>query len=143
MIKNERQYRITRAQAARFEEALELVRRDPAHHQLPSQIRQIKEESLQGQLDSLRAELAEYEALKAGETERIELDRWEKIPQALIQARIAANLTQKELAERVGIAEQEIQRYEATDYATVSFARLTEIVNALGLQTRAEFIPLH
>jgi DNA-binding Xre family transcriptional regulator len=143
MIKNERQYRITRAQAARFEEALELVRRDAAHNQLPPRIRQIKEESLQGQLDSLRAELAEYEALKSGETERIELDRWEKIPQALIQARIAANLTQKELAERVGIAEQEIQRYEATDYATVSFARLTEIVNALGLQTRAEFIPLH
>lgn len=33
---------------------------------------------------------------------------------ALIKARIVRNLTQKELAERLELAEQQIQRYEAT-----------------------------
>jgi HTH-type transcriptional regulator/antitoxin HipB len=33
---------------------------------------------------------------------------------ALIEARIAAGLTQKALADRLGVAEQQIQRYEAT-----------------------------
>jgi transcriptional regulator with XRE-family HTH domain len=37
---------------------------------------------------------------------------------------------QRQLAERVGLQEQAIQRYEATDYAGVSFARLVEIAEA-------------
>ena len=42
-------------------------------------------------------------------------------------------MTQRELAERVGLAEQAIQRYEAEDYAGVSFARLVDIADALQL----------
>jgi len=56
-----------------------------------------------------------------------------EFPTALIRARIARGLTQRELAERVGLAEQAIQRYEASDYAGVSFARLVEIAEALNL----------
>ena len=53
------------------------------------------------------------------------------VPQDLIHARIASGLSQKELAERLGMPEQQIQRYEATDYESVSFARIMEIVEAL------------
>jgi transcriptional regulator with XRE-family HTH domain len=42
-------------------------------------------------------------------------------------------MTQVELAERVGLAEQAIQRYEAEDHAGVSFARLVDIADALQL----------
>jgi HTH-type transcriptional regulator/antitoxin HipB len=49
----------------------------------------------------------------------------------LIRARIARGLTQRQLAERVGLPEQAVQRYEAADYAGVSFARLVEIADAL------------
>lgn len=56
-----------------------------------------------------------------------------EFPTALIRARIARGLTQRELAERLGIAEQAIQRYEATDYLGVSFSRLVEIAEALDL----------
>ena len=42
-------------------------------------------------------------------------------------------MTQVELAERVGLAEQAIQRYEAGDYAGVGFGRLVDIADALQL----------
>ena len=42
-------------------------------------------------------------------------------------------MSQKDLAERIGLKEQQIQRYEATDYASANLARIKEIVGAFGL----------
>src|SRR6266568_2484196 len=41
-----------------------------------------------------------------------------------------------ELAERLGLKEQQIQRYEATEYASASFERLKEIIAALGIKVQ-------
>ena len=43
-------------------------------------------------------------------------------------------LSQKDLAEKLGLKEQQIQRYEATDYESASLSRLLEISDALGLK---------
>ena len=51
-------------------------------------------------------------------------------------ARIAAGLTQEDLAGRLGVKPQQIQRYEASDYQTASFARLLEIARVLNLRVR-------
>ena len=53
----------------------------------------------------------------------------------LIKARVAQGLSQRDLAERLGLKEQQIQRYEATDYASASLARIKEVVSALGAET--------
>jgi transcriptional regulator with XRE-family HTH domain len=45
-------------------------------------------------------------------------------------------LTQKQLAELVGLKEQQIQRYEETEYASASFSRMQEIISALGLEVK-------
>ena len=50
-----------------------------------------------------------------------------------IEARIAAGLTQKELAEKFGVHEQQIQRYEASNYHAVGFDRLQEVMSALDI----------
>jgi len=54
----------------------------------------------------------------------------------LIQACIAAGLTQEDLAARLGVKSQQIQRYEGSDDQTASFARLSEIARLLGLGVR-------
>jgi AcrR family transcriptional regulator len=64
----------------------------------------------------------------------IELDSLDALPRVLIQARIAAGLTQEDLAARLGVKPQQIQRYEASDYQAASFARLREIARLLGLR---------
>jgi transcriptional regulator with XRE-family HTH domain len=51
----------------------------------------------------------------------------------LIKARIAAGITQKELAAKIGVQEQQIQRYESDRYASASLARLTQVAHALEI----------
>lgn len=141
MIKNERQYRITRAQADRFEEALAEFGQDRGEgsggHPL---LRRAQAEAMQSQLDDLHSELAEYEELRSGKRRKLELDSLDGFARALVQARIAAGLTQKQLAERLGLKEQQIQRYEATDYASASLSRLKEVVAALGIEVREQVL---
>ena len=88
------------------------------------------------QLQDPEAELQEYETLKTGGPRILAMDSLEGLPKVLIQARIAAGLTQEDLAARLGVKPQQIQRYEASDYQTASFARLREIARLLGLVVR-------
>jgi transcriptional regulator with XRE-family HTH domain len=55
------------------------------------------------------------------------------LPKALIRARIAAGMTQEDLARGLGVKQQQVQRYEATDYRSAGFARILKVVQALGL----------
>ena len=136
MIKNERQYRITKAQADRFLQTLESLRQHSGEtegaHPL---IAKAQEDALRSQLADLEGELREYESLKAGKFQIDELSVVAELPTVLIKARIAQGMSQKDLAERLGLQEQQIQRYEATDYASASLTRIKEVVSALGAAT--------
>lgn len=147
MIKNERQYKITRAQAGRLKKAIGTARQREggvdgeggptipgvvaesraeymAVHPL---IAKAQEDAMNSQLADLEGELKEYEALKAGGFDWDSLKALADIPKLLIQARICMGLSQRELAERLGVKEQQIQRYEATDYAQASLTRMREV----------------
>jgi ribosome-binding protein aMBF1 (putative translation factor) len=136
MITNERQYRITRAEAGRFEQAL--ARAEEQGDGLHPRIRQAMRESLESQLRELREQLAEYEALRSGGVRVVELDSLDGLRDVLVLARTAAGLTQKELAARLGLKEQQIQRYEASRYAGVSLERIQAVTEALGLKVREQ-----
>ena len=75
--------------------------------------------------------MREYEELQSGKVTTPDLGYIAVVPRDLIRARIAAGLTQKDLAQRLGMAEQQIQQYEAKDYESVSLARIAEIANAI------------
>jgi len=132
MIKNERQYRIANAQVGKFEQALKAFltesRKDQTTH--PRLIKAQKD-AMRSQIKSLRVELAEYEGLESGEMPPPDLEYLSSVPQDLIRARIASGLSQKQLAQRLGMPEQQIQRYEAKEYESVSLARIREVARAL------------
>ena len=132
MISNERQYRITKAQAARFAQTLRAIRegRGEARDTHPL-IAKAQEDALGSQLADLQKELREYESLRAGEFRLDRLSAVDELPTVLIKARISQGLSQRDLAERVGLKEQQIQRYEATDYSSASLSRIKEVANAL------------
>ncbi len=136
MIKNERQYRITKAQAARFAQTLDGLRQRSGEAEgTHPVIAKAQEDALRSQLTDLEGELREYESLKAGKFPTDEFGVIAELPTVLIKARIARGLSQKDLAERLGLQEQQIQRYEATDYASASLTRIKEVVGALeGVQ---------
>ncbi len=138
MITNERQYKITKAQAEKFANALETVRKQargqPELHPL---LVQAREDAIVSQLADLHAQLAEYEALKTATPPLAELQSVAGLPKALIKARISQGLSQKDLADRMSLKEQQIQRYEATEYASASLARIRAVVAALGITDSA------
>ena len=133
MIKNERQYRITRAQAEQFERTAQAIESDVAGDVPAEPLRAAELRALRSQAASLRRQLAEYEALRAGQVHEIASGTLADLPTALIRARIARGLTQRDLAERLGLKEQQIQRYEATEYASASLTRIRAVAEALGL----------
>ena len=132
MIKNERQYRITRAQAAKLDAALESFLAQSANDRTTHpRLITAQADAMRSQLETLHRELREYDELRAGDVPPPDLGYIAVVPQDLIRARIASGLSQKELAERLGMPEQQIQRYEAIEYESVSFARISEIADVL------------
>ncbi len=138
MIANERQFRITNAAAREFEEALTNLETVEAHR--PPELRRVMREAMESQLEELREEIAAYEALRSGKVGVLELTSLAELPDALIRARIAVGLTQKRLAERLGLKEQQVQRYEATQYAGVSLDRIQAVAEALGVEIHERVI---
>lgn len=138
MIMNEQQYQITKEEAEKFEEALRQP--DDPNPDIHPRIRQAIREGAESLLHDLRAEMAAYDALRGGRVRQLEMGSLRDVPDALIQARVAAGLTQKKLAERLGLKQQQVQRYEATRYAGVSLERLQSVADALGVQTQGRML---
>ncbi len=51
---------------------------------------------------------------------------------------VRARHAQRQLAERLGLKEQQIQRYEATNYASASMERVSQVIEALGIEVREQ-----
>jgi transcriptional regulator with XRE-family HTH domain len=132
MIKNDRQYRITKARASDFEDALRMSR--ARAESSDALFDRLQSSAIQSQLEDLSQELHEYEQLRSSGNAAIEITTFEDIPKSLIKARIAAGFTQKQLAEKLHLKEQQIQRYESGDYAKASVERLLQITSALGVR---------
>jgi DNA-binding XRE family transcriptional regulator len=134
MIRNERQYKITKAQIKKFKEALEKFekQKSKAHPMLVK----AQKDAMKSELAVLEGQVKDYEKLRSGKYKVLKDSSFDDLPIELIRARIALGYTQKQLGELVGLKEQQIQRYEETEYTSASFSRLREIINALGLDVK-------
>lgn len=134
MITNERQYRITKRQLSKLKKALSEFNILEVTERLDSKILAVSEmNALKSEEVILKNQLKEYELLRSGEITQLKASNLGELPSILIRARIAQGLTQRELAELIGLKEQQIQRYESDEYATASLRRLQNIAIALKL----------
>jgi ribosome-binding protein aMBF1 (putative translation factor) len=138
MIHNEREYHITSTEAEKFARTIEQVEAECAASTLHPVLYQAQLDALRSQLSDLKEELEEYDALRRGEHATLSVESFDDLPNALIRARIARGLTQRELALRLGLKEQQVQRYEATRYASASLTRVGEVIHALGVEAPVE-----
>src|SRR5216684_1146266 len=138
MIKNERQYRITQARAEEFRQGIAQLERERRATKLHPKLQRAQSDALRSQLQTLERELREYDEISSGRQKTLTYGSFDELPKALVQARIARGWTQKDLADRLGLDEQKIQDYEATDYQRASLARIREIVRALEIEIREE-----
>lgn len=130
MIQNEHQYKITHTKLLELERAIVSLETNPTN--LSERLLKAEKKGIQVLIERLQSEIVEYDNLKQQKV-AIQITSVDDLAIALIKARIAAGMTQKELALKIGIQEQQIQRYEENHYASASLARLTQIARALGI----------
>jgi DNA-binding XRE family transcriptional regulator len=130
-IKNERQYLGSLAHRRRLLTARE-------YHESHPQTDPLAQDWLLAGVDRLLAdvdaEIAEYTATAQAGPVTLEIAEVAILPLAFARARVAAGLTQKELAARLGVSEQQVQKDEAGAYARASVPRLTHVAAMLGMR---------
>lgn len=86
--------------------------------------------------DQLKEEVEAYERMRRGDLEILynltSIGRW------LIGIRLARGMTQRELAERLGISESQVSRDENNEYHGISVERAQKILEALDVRFRME-----
>lgn len=87
-------------------------------------------------LRSFRQQLAEevesYDRLKRGEFD--EVGNLRDIGHLLIAARIYRRLSQRDLAERLGVHESQVSRDERNEYHNITLERAARIIEVLGVK---------
>jgi HTH-type transcriptional regulator / antitoxin HigA len=136
MIYSDKQYGVSRTQLNKFQEALAA-----ANERATGQpwLKQAEINALKSQIADIEAELAEYDLLHSGQVAFSKSYALEELPRVIVQARIASGMSQTDLAEKLDMKPQQVQRYEATDYMGASLARLIEVSRVLGVKASGTF----
>lgn len=138
MITNAREYQITKAQCTKLATALQSMGARGASDSLL--MADIERQAIESEVALLTKQLTDYDDLYEGRRTHLEVQGLKQLPSVLIKARIASRMTQKELAVRLGVHMQQVQRYEATSYRAASFERMLEVAQMLGVKIRQDVV---
>lgn len=138
MIKNDRQYRVSKARVRTFEQSISRLEHEHESEDIDSQFTELQIQALSSQLKELITELKEYEYLKSGKPRYFEAESTTELPILLIKARIAAGMTHRMLADRLKVKEQQVQRWESNEYIGASLETIRTVAEALGVGIRQE-----
>ncbi len=137
MIRNESEY----------QEALNRLKEEKcrlAEHQERLKQTGLSAKEVKRALDPLRSfhlqleeEVESYERLKRGDLG--ELKNLHGLGRTLIALRIALGLTQRELAERIGVHESQVSRDERNEYHGITVDRASRLLDTLGVDLKSSF----
>lgn len=129
MIKNQQQYRIARGELTGLRREITAATEQSYH----------EERSLNpsaetvARISALEIQIKIFEQVQTTNIPLLPTDSLQALPELLIAARIARGMSQKDLAEFMGMKMQQIQSYEAQRYQTATLGRLSRIAEALGV----------
>lgn len=87
----------------------------------------------------LREEVEEYEKLKRGQFDKFV--NLSGLGRTLIALRIYKGMTQKDLAEKLGVLEPQVSRDERNEYHGASIEKIQKVLNALNVTIKSEISP--
>ncbi|KCV26143.1 PF06114 domain protein, partial [Bordetella bronchiseptica 00-P-2730] len=141
IISTDRQAREIEAEIQAISQALS------TEHTLKSIIDGLPREVIDGIHRSLTTEkrelsemLAAYSQAKSGDVEPMKQRAGTDLGDILIVARLAQGWTQKDLARKLGLQEQAIQRWEAERYRSISLAGYMKVAYALSLNFSVDYL---
>jgi HTH-type transcriptional regulator / antitoxin HigA len=110
MIYSDKQYAITEGELRKLRSTLAVAQSqsvDTAGEQ--NWLLDVQIDAIKSQISTLEADLSHYALLKSGEITFAKAHSLQSLPSVLVQARIAAGMSQTDLAERLGMKAQQIQ----------------------------------
>ena len=135
MIRNESEYQQALSRIMEERERLK-------EHRVHLEGMGLTNEELKRALDLLRSfhlqleeEVENYERLKRGEVG--ELLNLHGLGHTLVALRIALGLTQRELAQRLGVHESQVSRDERNEYHGITVERASRVLDAMGVRLRS------
>jgi ribosome-binding protein aMBF1 (putative translation factor) len=138
MIQNERQLKITRGRLEQFRKSLNELETSARPKDIDPLLWKAEQDAVTSTIEELEEDIKSYENLKAGKVKTVKVASFDDVPKALIQARIAQGLTQKELADKLGVREQQVQHDEEILYSSASLSRLKRVAEVLGLEVEGK-----
>ncbi len=144
MILNEIEYQNTKNRIEGFKRTL--INLDNPDHPLKQNnlvLWQLNKDALMSMIDDFTSQIEEYEQLiNHPENHQIsfEIDSIESLPLVLIKARIASQISQKELALKLGISETLLKKYEDRQYESANLSQLLEVSRILGIALKQKTI---
>lgn len=138
MIKNEKQYKISKKLLSELDEKIYNAQKGVNGDEK----KQVIVNSLARLKSQVANELTEYETLKNGKTSKLKERNLSQLPSLITEYKIANNLTQKDLSQQLGLKEQQLQRYEAEGFKTVSFQNLVKFLDLMKLELTIKATPL-
>lgn len=104
---------------------------------LPPEVLDGVRRSLIAERDELIESLEAYRAAQGGEVAGLKARAGNDLGALLVAARVAKGWKQKELARRLFLPEQQVQRYEAERYRSISLSGLQRVARTLGIRLTA------
>jgi DNA-binding Xre family transcriptional regulator len=83
--------------------------------------------------NSLENDIQQYIEVRDGKKKTFNIKALREIPDIIINSRISKKLSQKDLADIIEVAQQQINRWENTDYEKASFWHLLDVCEALEI----------
>lgn len=135
MIRNESEYREA---VQRLDQEKQRIARQKAELEKmklsPDEVKRVLDPVRSFHLQ-LQEEVEGYERLKRGEFD--ELRNLRGLGHLLIALRIARGISQRQLAERLGVHESQVSRDERNEYHGITLDRAVRVLDALGVELRS------
>lgn len=141
MIRNEAEYRESRARLEDFRHQLERLEQELALRGLDAYSIEVAVAPLKSITDQLRWDLGLYERLRDGDASAIPSFPPEDRGKSLVCLRLVKGWSQRQLAEALGVTEAQVSRDERNEYHGISLERYSRILDVMGFQDEGRLIP--
>ena len=131
MIINEKQYRISKKLVKEINSQIEKTEKEMSDNPVRTQVVLA---TLINSKTEVENNIKYYESLKENRKSILKERAISELPSLITEYKIMCKLTQKELAEILELKEQQLQRYEANGFKSVTFKNLLRFFDLIGLE---------
>ena len=89
----------------------------------------------------VRQEIIDYTSARSGAVTAFSVKSLDDLGPAVIRARVAVGMSQKDVADRLGVSEQQVSKDEAREYQAAGVAKVAEVLDVLNYDLVGEVKP--